>query len=224
MFIFRHIGPFAGLTFRPDEPPGGGGAPPAPPTPPAPTPSNAEAAAQRIAEREKKRADDLEARLKKIEDDKLDEKAKAEKRATEAEARATAAEEKATRAEVRTKLQLAASGKVANAKAVVDLSEAKLLELAQASDEEILKHVEDTAKAYDLPGPGGKPATFGAPPKDDPAGPGGGGTDDKVPGQVPGATGDPTKDYRRGIGAGIIGALRGRGVAAGQVPGSEDED
>lgn len=192
---------------------------------PAGGPSGA-AAAQRLLQKAEKERDEALRKLQEKEDAELDEKQKAEKRAADAERKAAEAEERATKVEVRSKLRAAATGKVAVPEAVVDLSEGKLLDLKDADDKELEAHVTELVQRYSLPAAqggqgGGQPQGFGQPAGGQGGQPAGGapaGTQDAGAGQ---ATGDPSKDYRGGIGAGILGILRQKsGVAP---PGDEGQ-
>lgn len=150
-----------------------------------------------------KQAESEAAELKKWKDEqeaaKLSEIERAQKEKTDAEERARTAEERATRAEVRSRLRSAASGKVQNADVVVDLSESKLLELAEATAEQLSAHVEEIVKRYDLPtgerrtgaSPIGAPLASGA------------------AADVPvGADGKP--DHKAGLGRDLLTALTGK--------------
>lgn len=208
----------------PPEPPAS--TPPEPPTTP-PTepakPNPAETRIQRERDAAVKRAEAAEQKLKDAEDAKLGEKERAERERDDAKAAETAANERADKTEVRSKLRLRAPAKTASAEALVDLSEGKLLELKGATDEELDAHIDETVKKYSLPAAGkpgdptptprpfGGPPAPGTPPGGDPAAP-----------RAPEATGDAKKDYRAGVGMGILGLLRGRGEAPASGDGDED--
>jgi hypothetical protein len=85
------------------------------------------------AKAEKKRADDLAAKLKEIEDRDLSEKDKAEKRAAEAEQAATAAQARLLRFEVAADKKVPAD--------LADLLQGATKEELEASAEKLLKHV-----------------------------------------------------------------------------------
>lgn len=225
--------PLWGFMLRQDPPGGGGGAPPAdppappppadPPAPPAPpagdpppadppAPPNSSAAAERLRRKAEKERDDALQRLKELEDAGLDEKTRAERERDEAKREAAEATERATKAEVRSRLVLRAGAKTSAGQAAIDLSEAKLVDLKDSSDEELDAHLDEVVAKYQLPGPaaGGAPTSFGQPAGGGapPAG-GGGGQHPDAPGPDP-ATGEPEKDYRAGVGLGILSMLGGR--------------
>lgn len=189
-----------------------------------PAPENEAAAARRIADREKKRADDLERQLKEKNDAELSEKERAEQKAADAEQRATAAEEKAKKAERRVLVREAATAAKLNPDVVADLSESQLLEGDEFDAKAAEKLVADTKTKYSLQPTGGEPTPtpFGQPAGEGAGGAGGSGNQGSGD---PGATGDPKKDYRKGIGRGILDIVRrGGGVPESQGGRENDDD
>lgn len=185
---------------------------------------NAAAASQRLIDKANKDRDAAIEDARKLREANESDQEKTKRERDEAIAKQKVSDERADKAEVRAKLIAAATGKAAMPAAVVDLSEAKLLELRDSTDEQLVSHVDAVMAKYGLPAPGAAgaaPAGAGTPGTGTQAGGAtGAGASGGTGGTVGGdATGDPTKDYRGGIGRGLLGILGG-----GKTPPSDDED
>jgi hypothetical protein len=205
----------------PNTPPTPPSTPPPPTTPPEPTtpstpPSNADSAAQRLLKKAEKERDEAKAELQRIADSKKDETTREREKREAAERRADEADARADKALVKTRLLGRAAAKTSAVQAAVDLSEAKLLDLKEATDEELDAHLDSIVTAYQLPPAGGAPPQrIGTP------GPG----PQTTPGQgadagagLGGATGEPEKDYRGGVGRGILSIIGQRTGVQPQAP------
>jgi hypothetical protein len=221
--ILRGFDP-AHLLWRQDPPPGGAATPPpatpppatpppaTPPpaeTPPAETPpSNAEAAAKRVQAKLERERDAALAEAKTLREAQESDAQKTIRERDEALAERDRLRSENTAIKLESRIRAAATGKAHNPDAVVKLSADKLGELAEATDAELAAHVADVMTTYGLATGTGQPPPAGLPG----TGPQGGATPPAAPTAAE-ATGDPVKDYRAGIGHGLLSIFGARSAA-----------
>lgn len=181
------------------------------------------AAAQRLLRKAEKERDEARQRAQELEDEKKSEEQKAKDRAEAAERERDEAASKARKLE---RLQLVRDQAVdakLDPKVVAALAESKVLEGDDFDGDAAKELVGELKTDFNLQEVGGgQPQGFGQPTGGGSGGQGeGGGTGS---GQAPaGATGEPDKDYRGGVGHGILSIIR-RGNLPGAGGGGSDDD
>lgn len=190
--------------------------------------ANANAAAQRLLRKAEQERDEARQRVAELEGQNQSDLEKAQAAQRVAEQKAADAEAKAEAAQKTLLVRSAAKAANLSEDLVADLAQTRLGDLADTEDDAGAKTlVASLQERYSLQpaGEAGQPTPFGQPggPGGAGGGQGGGGQAGAGGANAEDATGDPQKDYRKGIGRGILDVARSRGLASGGGSGTDDD-